>query len=138
MSETTIYIQQMGWEEFLRQKSQARELMQQDYQWMMSQEPAVRRWRCPQRWLIEFVYDSNENREPDELLRRPPLTQLYQDFFRHVGSPPPNHPSTQLSKLRAMEQRRDIRPDCITRFYMQQMGKAPQCRIIELLMEQGD
>ena len=122
-------------EEYNQLKARAKEQMKEDYQWMMSQAPLHRHWRCPQRWLIEFVYDSNEERATDEFFTPTPLNQLYREFFEHTGSPPPNHPSTQLSKLRAMEQRRNIRPDCITLYYMQQMEKSPECRIIELLME---
>ena len=123
-------------EEYNLLKAQAHEQMKRDYQWLMSQEPTPRQWRCPQRWLIEFVYDSNEERTMDDFFRRTPMQRLYDEFFRHTGSAPPNHPSIQLSKLRAMEQRRNIRPDSITRYYMLQMEKAPLCRIIELLMEQ--
>lgn len=122
-------------EEYNQYKAKAQEQMQQDYEWLMSQKPATYQWRCPQRWLIEFVYDSNQERAMDDLFRRPPLQRLYEEFFRHTGSAPPNHPSTQLSKLRAMEQRNDIRPDYITLYYMQQMEKSPKCRIIELLMD---
>lgn len=121
-------------EDYNRQRAEAIKLMTADYQWLMSLESAPRRWRCPQRWLIEFVYDSNEKRTMDALFCRPPMQKLYEDFFLHTGSAPPKHPSTQLSKLRAMEQRRNIHPDSITLYYMQQMEKAPQCRIIELLM----
>ena len=79
----------------------------------MSQSPAQYTWRCPQRWLIELVYNANQDRPVDEWQRDIPLSRLYRDFFTHIGTKPPNHPSTQLSKLRNMERRRDIQPDCI-------------------------
>lgn len=122
-------------EEYQQLKAEAQEQMREDYRWMMSQPPATCQWRCPQRWLIEFVYDSNKEWAMDDFFRRTPMQRLYDEFFRHTGSAPPNHPSIQLSKLRAMEQRRNIRPDSITRYYMLQMEKKPKCRIIELLME---
>ena len=70
----------------------------------------------------------------DEWQRDIPLSRLYRDFFTHIGTKPPNHPSTQLSKLRNMERRRDIQPDCITHYYMQFIGKQLNCHIIEKLL----
>jgi len=125
----------MNREDFYRQRDEAIKLMRDDYQWLMSQEPAIYRWRCPKCWLIEFVYDANQQRPLDDLLRPVRLKELYKRFFENTLTNPPNHPSIQLSKLRAMEQRNDIRPDSITLYYMKQMQKSPKCRIIELLME---
>ena len=51
----------------------------------------------------------------------------------------PNNPAKSLNKLRAMEQRRRIFPDSITLFYMNEIQKNPNCRIIELLIvSKGD
>lgn len=146
-NETKNEMRRMGREEFAELKAKAHELMQQDYEWMLSQEPASssghppkrRRWRCPRRWIVEFVYDVNGTARPtDELLRRIPLERLYNDFLAHIGHPPLPRPSTQLSKLRAQEQRNDISPDYITLYYMREMQKGPSCRIIELLMEEEE
>jgi len=123
-------------EEYNLLKAQAHEQMKRDYQWLMSQEPTPRQWRCPQRWLIEFVYDSNEERTAtDEFFKPIPLSRLYEDFFLHTGSQSPKNPCNQLCKLRAKERLHNIKPDYITLYYMQQMEISPTCRIIELLME---
>ena len=97
-------------EEYRNLKLQAHQQLVEDYHWLMSQSPAQYTWRCPQRWLIELVYNANQDRPVDEWQRDIPLTRLYRDFFTHIGTKPPNHPSTQLSKLRNMERRRDIQP----------------------------
>ena len=121
-------------EEYRNLKLQAHQQLVEDYHWLMSQSPAQYTWRCPQRWLIELVYNANQDRPVDEWQRDIPLTRLYRDFFTHIGTKPPNHPSTQLSKLRNMERRRDIQPDCITHYYMQLIGKQLNCHIIEKLL----
>ena len=87
-------------EEYRNLKLQAHQQLVEDYHWLMSQSPAQYTWRCPQRWLIELVYNANQDRPVDEWQRDIPLTRLYRDFFTHIGTKPPNHPSTQLSKLR--------------------------------------
>ena len=125
-------------EEYRNLKSQAHQQLVEDYHWLMSQSPAQYTWRCPQRWLIELVYNANQDRPVDEWQRDIPLTRLYRDFFTHIGTKPPNHPSTQLSKLRNMERRRDIQPDSITHYYMQFIGKQLNCHIIEKLLHRQD
>ena len=75
----------------------------------------------------------------DSLFRKKPLCQLYEGFFAQVGVAVPNNPAKSLNKLRAMEQRRRIFPDSITLFYMNEIQKNPNCRIIELLIvSKGD
>ena len=128
------FLEFMTNEEYPNLKLQAHQQLVEDYHWLMSQSPAQYTWRCPQRWLIELVYNANQDRPVDEWQRDIPLTRLYRDFFTHIGTKPPNHPSTQLSKLRNMERRRDIQPDSITHYYMQFIGKQLNCHIIEKLL----
>ena len=76
-------------EEYRNLKSQAHQQLVDDYHWLMSQSPAQYTWRCPQRWLIELVYNANQDRPVDEWQRDIPLTRLYRDFFTHIGTKPP-------------------------------------------------
>ena len=114
-------------EEYNELRARAHEQMLDDYKWMLDQESGIREWRCPKRWIIEFVHDvsdyvmvrsSGEEDVGDEwhdaLLRPIPLQKLYRQFFQKSCIPPPNHPDKALSKLRGMEQRNSIYPDSIT------------------------
>ena len=74
-------------EEYRNLKLQAHQQLVEDYHWLMSQSPAQYTWRCPQRWLIELVYNANQDRPVDEWQRDIPLTRLYHDFFTHDQNP---------------------------------------------------
>lgn len=138
-------------EEYNELRARAHEQMLEDYKWMLDQESGIREWRCPKRWIIEFVHDVSDyvmvrssgeedvgDEWHDDLLRPIPLQKLYRQFFLKSCIPPPNHPDKALSKLRGMEQRNSIYPDSITRFYMEQLQKNPPCRIIQLLIMGGE
>ena len=60
-------------EEYRNLKLQAHQQLVEDYHWLMSQSPAQYTWRCPQRWLIELVYNANQDRPVDEWQRDIPL-----------------------------------------------------------------
>ena len=114
----------MNREEYNLLKAQAHERMVEDYKWLLDQESGSMRWRATKRWLIEFVHDVNDRLNPvDEWLRPIPLCKLYAAIFERMGVELPPHPSKSLSKLRAMEQRRRILPDCVTLFYMREIGE---------------
>ena len=114
----------MNREEYNLLKTQAHELMVEDYKWLLGQESGSMRWRATKRWLIEFVHDVSDRLNPvDEWLRPVPLQKLYATMFELMGVEMPPHPSKALSKLRAMEQRRRILPDCVTLFYMREIGE---------------
>ena len=51
------YLGIMTNEEYRNLKLQAHQQLVEDYHWLMSQSPAQYTWRCPQRWLIELVYN---------------------------------------------------------------------------------
>lgn len=140
-------------EEYNELKTRAHKMMLDDYEWMLQQEPDRYLWGHYQCWLIEFVHDVNDiatlksvveeedlcDAWHDNLFRKKPLCQLYEGFFAQVGVAVPNNPAKSLNKLRAMEQRRRIFPDSITLFYMNEIQKNPNCRIIELLIvSKGD
>ena len=135
-------------EEYNELKARAHDLMLEDYEWMLQQEPERYQWGHPLCWLIEFVHDVSDiatlksvdeedlcDAWHDNRFLPKPLCQLYEGFFAQMGVSVPNHPAKVLNKLRAMEQRRRIFPDSITLFYMKEIQKNPNCRIIELLME---
>ena len=135
-------------EEYNELKARAHDLMLEDYEWMLQQEPERYQWGLPQCWLIEFVHDVSDiatlksvdeedlcDAWHDNRFLPKPLCQLYEGFFAQMGVAVPNHPAKVLNKLRAMEQRHRIFPDSITLFYMKEIQKNPNCRIIELLME---
>ena len=121
-------------EEYNELRARAHEQMLDDYKWMLDQESGIREWRCPKRWIIEFVHDVSDyvmvrssgeedvgDEWHDDFLRPIPLQKLYRQFFQKSCIPPPNHPDKALSKLRGMEQ----------------LQKNPPCRIIELLIMEG-
>ena len=111
-------------EEYNRLKDAARELMVEDYQWLLRQESGAKRWRATKRWLIEFVHDVSDRLNPmDEIFRPIPLQRLYEAMFCQLGITLPHHPSKALSKLRGIEHRRRIEPDFITLFYMKHIGE---------------
>lgn len=144
-------------EEYKQQKARAQQEMVADYEWILAQPPTPRQWRCPRRWLIEFVHDVTTYSPSLTDLHRPiSLTTLYEQFFAHVGTQQPLKPAKVLNKLRTKEMLQGIAPDSVTLFYMQQMklmqqgqgqtqqgqgqqGQGQQqslsCHIIELLME---
>lgn len=132
-------------EEYKQLKARAQQEMVADYEWILAQPPTPRQWRCPRRWLIEFVHDVTDCAPPLTDLHSPiSLTTLYEQFFAHVGTQQPQKPAKVLNKLRAKEMLQGIQPDSVTLFYMQQMQQmqqphdmqpTPRCRIIELLME---
>lgn len=122
-------------DDYNRLKAQAHELMIADYHWVLAQRAGSLRWNATQRWLIEFVHDVSDLLRPiDEMLRPVTLQKLYQDFCQQVGIAMPRNPEKALSKLHAMEYRRNISPDCITLFYMQHIEASSSLRIIELLL----
>ena len=100
-------------EEYNELRARAHEQMLDDYKWMLDQESGIREWRCPKRWIIEFVHDVSDyvmvrssgeedvgDEWHDDLLRPIPLQKLYRQFFQKSCIPPPNHPDKALSKLR--------------------------------------
>lgn len=127
----------MNREEYNSLKTQAHDLMVDDYKWLQSLEAGSKRWRATKRWLIEFVHDVSDRLNPvDETFRPIPLQRLYEATFIKMGISLPHHPSKALSKLRGIEHRRQIEPDFITLFYMKHIKKREyEGRIIELLME---
>lgn len=122
-------------EEYKLLRTLAQEQMIADYQWLLS-EPSDRwQWIAPKRWLIELVYDVNTHLQPlDEMLTPIPLSRLYDEFAAAVGMPPLIKPTSALSKLRSTEQRRNITPDCITRFYMERMSLMTEGKLLNHLI----
>ena len=47
-------------EEYNELRARAHEMMLDDYKWMLDQESGIREWRCPKRWIIEFVHDVSD------------------------------------------------------------------------------
>ena len=47
-------------EEYNELRARAHEQMLDDYKWMLDQESGIREWRCPKRWIIEFVHDVSD------------------------------------------------------------------------------
>ena len=56
------FLEFMTNEEYRNLKLQAHQQLVEDYHWLMSQSPEQYTWRCPQRWLIELVYNANQAR----------------------------------------------------------------------------
>ena len=91
-------------EEYNELKARAHDLMLEDYEWMLQQEPERYQWGHPLCWLIEFVHDvsniaTQKNVDEEDLcdawhdnqFRKKPLCQLYEGFFAQVGVAVPQH-----------------------------------------------
>ena len=135
---------------FNERKSRAQALMLSDYEWLQTQKGRYE-WAVSKRLLVEWVNDVGCHIAPmmvaegfrqhqgmyDELLQPKKCSRLYQECFEALGMEVPHHPSSALSKLRAMEQRLGITPDTITLFYMnlldgvEDAASGSSCRIIE-------
>lgn len=135
---------------FLERKAMAQELMLSDFEWLLSQKGRYE-WARSKRLLLEWVNDVGYYIAPmmegdgllqhqglyDEMMQPKTFLRLYQECFEALGMKAPRHPSSALSKLRAMEQRQGINPDTITLFYMnlldgvEDAASGSSCRIIE-------
>ena len=140
----------MDKQRFLERKAMAQELMLSDVEWLLSQKGRYE-WARSKRLLLEWVNDVGYYIAPmmegdgllqhqglyDELMQPKTFLRLYQECFEALGMEVPHHPSSALSKLRAMEQRLGITPDTITLFYMnlldgvEDAASGSSCRIIE-------
>ena len=132
---------------FNERKSRAQALMLSDYEWLQTQKGRYE-WAVSKRLLVEWVNDVGYYIAPmmegdgllqhqglyDELMQPKTFLRLYQECFEALGMEAPHHPSSALSKLRAMEQRLGINPDTITLFYMNLLDGVEDIRIIERLI----